>query len=170
MIYFSAMKKNKGFTLIEVLVVVGIIGVLASILLIGLGTLRRKGADTRRIADLRTMQNALELYATKCGYYPGGATPKTSTDPAVCVSAGAPANWDELQAVLRNMDIGIEKIPYDPAKAGGRFYEYATPGSGASQYVLRALLDDDGNPALADDFDGTVFGLVCGDPAYCVRF
>jgi prepilin-type N-terminal cleavage/methylation domain-containing protein len=53
---------KKGFTLIEVLTVVAIIGLLASIVLVGLGSFRTRGRDTRRIADLRSTQNALELY------------------------------------------------------------------------------------------------------------
>ncbi|MBI2604251.1 MAG: prepilin-type N-terminal cleavage/methylation domain-containing protein, partial [Candidatus Harrisonbacteria bacterium] len=62
--------KKSGFTLIEVLIVVAIIGLLASIVLVGLGSFRARGRDARRVADLRQTQNALELFYTKSNAYP----------------------------------------------------------------------------------------------------
>jgi len=65
------MKKTlKGYTLIEMLMVVAIIGVLASSILIGLGSARSKARDARRITDLKSTQTALELYYSKYGVYP----------------------------------------------------------------------------------------------------
>src|SRR3989338_3249960 len=55
-------KKNKGFTLIELLVVIAIIAVLASIVLVSLNTARIKGRDARRVADIKSLQVALEMY------------------------------------------------------------------------------------------------------------
>jgi len=63
---------STGFTLIEMLIVVAIIGILASIVVVGLNTSRKQARDTRRLADLRGIQTALELYYNKNGYYPGG--------------------------------------------------------------------------------------------------
>jgi type II secretion system protein G len=54
--------KNKGFTLLELLVVLAVIGVLASIVLVSLQSVRGKARDARRQADLRQMLTALELY------------------------------------------------------------------------------------------------------------
>lgn len=59
-----------GFTLIEMLVVVAIIGLLSSIILVGLGDVRRDARDTRRISDIRQIQNALEIYYTAKLSYP----------------------------------------------------------------------------------------------------
>ncbi len=53
---------KKGFTLIELLVVIAIIGVLASVVLASLNSARRKSRDARRIADIKQLQLALELY------------------------------------------------------------------------------------------------------------
>ncbi|MFA6365327.1 MAG: type II secretion system protein [Candidatus Paceibacterota bacterium] len=70
------MKKNEtqkpqaGFTLIEMLVVVAIVGLLSSTLLVGLGDARRKARDARRIADLRQVQNGLENYYSEQRQYP----------------------------------------------------------------------------------------------------
>ena len=68
----QCMKKqpDRGFTLIELLVVIAIIGILASIVLASLNIARMKGRDARRIADLKEMQNALELYYSDHNAYP----------------------------------------------------------------------------------------------------
>lgn len=74
-------KKNKGFTLIELLVVIAIIAVLASIVLVSLNTARIKGRDARRIADIKSLQVALEMYYDGVGagvYSPALADLKTS--------------------------------------------------------------------------------------------
>lgn len=62
---------QKGFTLVEMLIVVAIIGLLSSTILIGLGPARAKARDTRRIADLRQIQNGLENYYSDKSTYPG---------------------------------------------------------------------------------------------------
>lgn len=52
------------------LVVVAIIGLLSSIILVGLGDVRQEARDTRRIADIRQLQNALEIYYSSSQSYP----------------------------------------------------------------------------------------------------
>jgi len=77
------MKKthDRWFTLIELLVVIAIIGILASIVLVALNSSRAKGRDARRIADIRTIQLALETYYSDNNHYPlsiygnGGLSP-----------------------------------------------------------------------------------------------
>lgn len=56
------MKKQKGFTLVELLVTIAIMGILAS--MVGLSTLgsRVKARDARRMTDLRSVIVAQELY------------------------------------------------------------------------------------------------------------
>ena len=57
------LKQNqKGFTLIELLVVIAIIGLLASVVLLALNSARQKSRDAKRLADVRQMASALELY------------------------------------------------------------------------------------------------------------
>jgi prepilin-type N-terminal cleavage/methylation domain-containing protein len=67
-----AHKNKKGFTLIELLVVIAIIGMLSSIVLSSLRTARTKAEDTGKIRELQEIRNALQLYYTDNGYYPGG--------------------------------------------------------------------------------------------------
>jgi prepilin-type N-terminal cleavage/methylation domain-containing protein len=63
-------EKQKGFTLIELLVVIAIIGLLSSIVMVGLNSARAKGRDSYRRSSLLQVQKALELYYNVNGSYP----------------------------------------------------------------------------------------------------
>ncbi|PIY72259.1 hypothetical protein COY87_01960 [Candidatus Roizmanbacteria bacterium CG_4_10_14_0_8_um_filter_33_9] len=65
--------KNKqfGFTLLEMLVVLGIIGVIMTIITSSFSTAQKKARDTKRKTDINTIQKAVEQYYSVCGYkYP----------------------------------------------------------------------------------------------------
>ena len=67
------MKKKTGltgFTLIELLVVIAIIGLLATLATVALNNVRAKSRDAKRVADVKQMQTALELYFNDKGRYP----------------------------------------------------------------------------------------------------
>ena len=61
---------NAGFTLVELLVVVTIIGVLAGAVAINSNTARQQARDNRRESDLENIAGALELYRTQQREYP----------------------------------------------------------------------------------------------------
>ena len=63
-----------GFTLIEVLIVVAIIGMLVVVLSINAIQSGQQSRDVKRQADLKTLQAAVELYRNKYGRYPAQAT------------------------------------------------------------------------------------------------
>jgi prepilin-type N-terminal cleavage/methylation domain-containing protein len=66
--------KKAGFTLIELLVVVAIIGLLATLSLVALNSARQKARDAKRVADVKQIQTALELYYNDNYGYPDTVT------------------------------------------------------------------------------------------------
>lgn len=64
--------KRHGFTLVELLVVIGIIAVLISILLPSLAAARRSASSVSCMANLRTIGQGLLLYQNNNGYLPWG--------------------------------------------------------------------------------------------------
>lgn len=152
------LKSKKGFTLIEILVVISIIGLLSSVILVGLGGFRSRGRDARRFSDLRQVQNALELYYSKNSAYPALS----------CISSSSRTCWDSLESVLIGAGIGVSRIANDPTSSQSYMY-----GSSGQSYTLGAKLQGQ-DPALNDDIDGFSNGIDCTggstDTVYCLSF
>jgi len=101
--------RKAGFTLIELLVVIAIIAILASVIFVSLATTRAKARDAKRIADLKQVQTALELYRNDNGGYPIG-------------NWNTPTLWTtNLTTALVNPGY-ISSIPLDPV--GTDFYRF----------------------------------------------
>ena len=156
--FFSLRKQRalKGFTLIELLVVIAIIGVLASIVLASLNSARQKSRDARRIADVKQLQLALELF------YDAQTPPSYPLSSATCSATVARG--------LEALSTGgyIPQVARDPSlPVATNCYWYATNTSGTpnSTYHLGALLEQTTNPVLASDKDCTSSGTPSGCPA-----
>ncbi len=68
----SRKKIASGFTLLEVMVVVGIVAIFATIIAVNSIQSGQQGRDAKRQADVRALQSAVELYKNKYGRYPAG--------------------------------------------------------------------------------------------------
>ncbi len=108
---------KRGFTLIELLVVVAIIGMLSSVVLSSLNNARKKARDARRLADLKQLQAALELYYSDNVAYPESTS---QANVSTALSALSPTY--------------IADIPDDPL-GGSYHYVYKTT-SGGTFYCL----------------------------------
>lgn len=156
--------ERKGFTLIEILIVVAIIAILASVVLVGIGPTQKSARDARRISDLRQVQNAAELYYNKCGYYPGGVQ-GSGTPP--CTAFTAITTWATLSTNIVGSGLGITNALPDDPLGGSTHYFYGAPAPGTS-YTMGATLENGANSALTGDIDGTSNGVSCDDPVYCL--
>lgn len=67
------LKNIQGFTMIELLVVIGIIGLLSTLGIVALSNARMKSRDSRRVSDINKIQIALEMYYSDHKKYPSVA-------------------------------------------------------------------------------------------------
>lgn len=74
------LKDEKGFTLIELMVVVVIIGILAAIAVPAFSDASDKAKVSKAKADLRTIESALEIYYAEHGEYPDADSDNTLPD------------------------------------------------------------------------------------------
>ena len=61
---------GRGFTIIELLIVVAIIGILATLMLLSYSHSLKRGRDARRVSDIESVKLACNMFADKTGGYP----------------------------------------------------------------------------------------------------
>ncbi len=127
--------------MIELLVVIAIIGILSSVVLASLNSARKKGRDARRIADVKQLQLALELYYDAQGSYPAAISGAELTGPGY-----------------------IATNPKDPTTAAVYAYDQVSSGSG---YYLGANLETSGHSALSSDADSAGTNVEGNDSDGC---
>lgn len=125
------MKVKNGFTLVELLIVIGIVGTLI-VGSIGFFTNSLKGTrDSRRKADLNTLQKALESYYNDNGLYP--------------------ATIGAADLCLTQVNCYLKTIPTDPK---GYIYLYVRGGSTGSSYQLYSTLESNIDSGSGNDDTG----------------
>lgn len=170
------MNERKGFTLIEILIVVAIIAILASIVLVGLGPTQQSGRDARRLSDLHEIQNGLELYYSKCGFYPGslsgaGACQNTLTAATAYPASAAASFYGGVASTITVAagGLGISALPNDPT--AGDTYRYtvnAASGANATSYILGTTLENPNNSVFSSYTPPATFATTGGDAYHCV--
>lgn len=108
----------KGFTLIEVLVVISIVSFLFTSSLYYFKKARVDANDTKIVSEIKELEKALELYIIDNGVYP--------TFSEIVSNMPAYGNWNLLGAVLAPY---ISKMPYPPHPLGASWYHlyYSAP-------------------------------------------
>lgn len=123
-------KSNKGFSIVELLVVISIIGLLASVALVQIEKARSKARDAQREKNVKVVQDALAIYVASAQNYPMGENV-------------ALTGTDAVSQALINRD-AISKIPQDPINTGN--YRYIYNSADGSTYSLTYYLETDTVP------------------------
>ena len=136
---FSA---RKGFTLVELMIVIAIIGILAAVLYPAMTGYFERSRDTNRQAALRNVSLSLSAYNTDNAKYP--ATP-TSTACVAGISTDLVGKY--IQAMPKDPKTGFGVSECETGTNGG--YGYSTVkdanGTASGSYVLAALMENVGN-------------------------
>lgn len=158
----NTFQKLKGFTLIELMIVISIIAIISAVGISTFNQAQMRGRDAKRKQDLRSVAIALELYKQRNGRYP-------------CAqwldSNASPTNWvrDTAQGTGACTGTGpafdqnyINTLPKDPINTGTgpsvannyvygyRAYECGSGGNPDGQhYILIAELENTNDPDRA---------------------
>jgi len=138
--------KNKGFTLIEILVVIGIIAVLATIVLIAINPARQfaQARDTQRVSNLNVILNAVGQKTSDCkGKFNASNTECPSIGGVACPPLPGPLLSDAETIVTSGTGLNlscliptyISSMPSDPIigtsiSTGYRIYQDAVTSGG----------------------------------------
>lgn len=116
------LKRQTGFTVIELIVVIAVIGILAAITIVAYNGIQAEARDTQRKSDIITITKGLELYYAENRAYPtsGGSTAINSG-----WSTTADASWAGLAALLKPH---IGAMPVDPVSTPSKNVTGATTG------------------------------------------
>ena len=133
----ETLRKQEGFTLLELLIVIVIIAILALLIIPNITSAPKKARDTKRKTDITTLRKGLEEYFVNNNVYPNALS--------------------DLQAGSAPI---VKTIPSDP-KAGWPGYAY-NPANSNSTYTISACLEND-----QDNGASTDTGSATGAPSGC---
>lgn len=131
---------SRGFTLMELMVVMAILGILITVGLTSYKSVQAKSRDARRKNDLKQISVAIEAYYNDKSKYPSddgsGAIVGCGTNDAQNCSCGSPMQD-------KNNVMYMPELPCDPAS--GRKYYYDAVGNNAYQLYARIENTQDGD-------------------------
>lgn len=166
MVVMGKLRGNKGFTLIELIVIMAIIAMLAILVVGAILITRQKSKDTQLLNDARIIQAGLEKYYVRNGVYPVPSPYDTTFTAYSMVDSTAPAN--NIRGVLISY-IGQEM--QNPSSIGRVCYYTTTTWqtnqtTGQWRYYLWVQTESTAKKNSWTSCPGTHAGAVAADPVY----
>ncbi len=132
-----------GFTLVELLIVIVVIGILSSFAIVGIGDSRARGRDVERTSDIDNLHSKLEEYHSDNGGYPNtfNATTFASLDPEALKDPNG--NAIVINTQLSNQAVAIAAA--NPTATGANYVYIPYPSSctaiTCTGYVLKSYIE-----------------------------
>lgn len=146
--------KKTGFTLIELIVVIAILGILATIGLTSFRASQIKSRDAKRKSDLEQVQRALEIYMNDVGHYPN-----STTEGGIIDSFLWGAEFSDAKGTMY-----MKELPKDSNSSSEYCYKSVAVPAVATSYKLYAKLENSQDPACLGGNCATARG--CGTGTY----
>lgn len=127
----SSLKKvtQKGFTIVELLIVIVVIGILAALVITTYNGIQEKGRNTERQTDLKALQGQLEAYYAQNGSYPDNTQ----------LGATSATNVTFIQANMKGLD---KEALRDPKGAAGDYSLNTGTTLGGNKYTYQVTASD----------------------------
>ncbi len=162
--------KNKGFTLVELLVVMAILGVLVTLIAGGFRTAQVRGRDGKRKSDLKEIANSLEVFYSDHNKYPdanGGQIQACPYDPGL---GSGDCTWGAGE-FTDGATVYFRTLPEDPVSSQNYVYRVQLIADNADnqKYQLFARLENpEDQNCLGGDCANPPVAYSCG--AYTCNF
>lgn len=153
-----------GFTLVELLVVISIIGILSRLLFANYGELRERGRDSSRKSAMQQMRNSLRLYYNDFQRYPADST---DGEISGCGENGIGiCAWGT--AFATNTTQYMSALPLDPLNVAPYQYEYQQTMAGDG-FLLTVQLENETDPEATQSQSRCGVTLDQGMYAVCAQ-
>jgi prepilin-type N-terminal cleavage/methylation domain-containing protein len=167
---FNILSSMNGFTLIELMVVMIILGFLIAIVLANFSTSQVRARDAQRKSDLSQIGKAFEMYSYDWNKYPAGSVSIISSYSGSVVKGCGASGITDCSTVCGSTpenDVRFKaggsdgcgttymvKIPIDP-KSGQQYYFVVSNSLAGNTYKLYARLENERDASVDTNGDGT---------------
>jgi general secretion pathway protein G len=153
--------RQKGFTLVELLVAIGIIGILSSIAVVSVSNVRAKARDAKRLADVKQIQTALESYFNDQNLYPAEtSTLGSATKNTLCASYSNNAKGNGFNTLAAGETCGTTYLNPVPKNSTPNGKDYAYASTAGDTYTLKFKLESGSGTLVAGDYTASPNGIV----------
>ena len=129
-------KTNRGFTLVELLVVIAIVAILAAVVVLVINPLEltRRSRDAARLADLANLQQAINVGVQEAtgsgtaGILCTGTTAPCTSDSGAGTRSSNGAGWVKVNLSTQK-SVSVPTLPIDPVNSGTEVYRYSSNGT-----------------------------------------
>lgn len=134
-------KYLKGFTLVELMVTISVIGILTAVISANFNDARQQANDKKRMTELKSLQLSLELYKSQYGRYPAQGCGTAGSDWAGPGTASGIYKKCSPYIVGHTAGVNfipdfVQTLPTDSKSTAGKGFYYMTDATGSSYKAM----------------------------------